>query len=60
MSALTWLLIPLMAALGASIWAWYVSRPHPADVWTDVQRHDRLRAGFERIVSDHRMSDVSA
>ncbi|MFF3342767.1 hypothetical protein [Streptomyces flavidovirens] len=52
MAELTWLAIPLMAGLGASIWAWYVSRPHPKDVWTDVERHDRIRAAFGRIVSE--------
>ncbi|MCP9985882.1 hypothetical protein LUX01_03360 [Streptomyces sudanensis] len=46
MEPLLWLLVPLAAALGASLWAWYVSRPHPADVWTDVDRYDRLRASL--------------
>lgn len=46
MEPLLWLLIPLTAALGASLWAWYVSRPHPMDVWTDVDRYDRLRASL--------------
>ncbi len=49
-AALTWLLIPLMAGLGAGVWAWYVSRPHPTDVWTDVERHDRIRTAFGRMV----------
>ncbi|MEU3822126.1 MULTISPECIES: hypothetical protein [unclassified Streptomyces] len=48
MEPLLWLLIPLTAALGASLWAWYVSRPHPMDVWTDVDRYDRLRASLGR------------
>ncbi|MGW0536572.1 hypothetical protein [Streptomyces sp. NPDC003032] len=59
-SALTWLLIPLMTALGACLWAWYTSRPHPADVWTDVERHDRLRAEFARIVAGPRATDRSS
>ncbi|MGW0551439.1 hypothetical protein [Streptomyces altiplanensis] len=50
MAALTWLLIPLMAGLGAGAWAWYVSRPHPTDVWADVERHDRIRTAFGRMV----------
>ncbi|GAA2436856.1 MULTISPECIES: hypothetical protein [Streptomyces] len=49
MAALTWLAVPLTAGLGASVWAWYVSRPHPTDVWTDVRDHERLRAAFGRI-----------
>ncbi|MBT2365840.1 hypothetical protein J7E88_11110 [Streptomyces sp. ISL-10] len=50
MEALVWLLIPLTAALGVGVWAWYVSRPHPIDVWTDVDRYDRLRASLGRGV----------
>lgn len=53
MAALTWLAIPLMAGLGASIWARYVLRPHHADVWTDVERYDRLRAAFGRLTPEH-------
>ncbi|WP_073758839.1 hypothetical protein [Streptomyces sp. CB03234] len=56
MAALTWLAIPLMAGLGASIWAWYVSRPHPMDVWTDVEHHDRIRAAFGRMAPEPGLS----
>ncbi|WP_336317782.1 hypothetical protein [Streptomyces lavendofoliae] len=49
MAALVWLAVPLLTGLGASAWAWYVSRPHPADVWSDVRRHDRVRSAFGRI-----------
>ncbi|MEU7281770.1 hypothetical protein AB0A69_23785 [Streptomyces sp. NPDC045431] len=46
MEALVWLLVPLMAAVGVGLWAWYVSRPNSLDLWTDVERYDRLRAGL--------------
>ncbi|MDN3294333.1 hypothetical protein QWM81_09780 [Streptomyces ficellus] len=54
MAAMIWLLIPLMAGLGASFWAWYVSRPHPTDVWTDVERHHRVRATYGRMLAGQR------
>ncbi|MCP9943760.1 hypothetical protein LUX12_01390 [Streptomyces somaliensis] len=57
MESLLWLLVPLAAALGASLWAWYVSRPHPADVWTDVDRYDRLRAALARGTGGGREGD---
>ncbi|MFV2121360.1 hypothetical protein ACE14D_24150 [Streptomyces sp. Act-28] len=54
MEPLLWLLVPLAAALGASLWAWRVSRPHPTDVWTDVDRYDRLRTSLGRGVAEGR------
>ncbi|MDT9685355.1 hypothetical protein RND61_25305 [Streptomyces sp. TRM76323] len=54
MEPLLWLLVPLTAALGASLWAWYASRPHPMDVWTDVDRYDRLRASLGRAADGPR------
>ncbi|GGW62155.1 hypothetical protein GCM10010381_54070 [Streptomyces xantholiticus] len=51
MGPLVWLLIPLTAALGVGAWAWYVSRPHPMDVRTDVDRYNRLRASLGRGVA---------
>ncbi|MFD5270789.1 hypothetical protein [Streptomyces sp. NPDC058335] len=51
MNALVWLIIPLVAGIGASVWGWCQSRPHRPDVWTDVDRYDRLRAAFTRTES---------
>ncbi|MET8246613.1 hypothetical protein ABZV31_20685 [Streptomyces sp. NPDC005202] len=51
MTALAWLLIPLVTAVGASIWGWFAGRPRRTDVWTDVDRYDRLRAALSRVAS---------
>ncbi|GHA07754.1 hypothetical protein ACFOOM_33015 [Streptomyces echinoruber] len=48
MHALAWLLIPLVTGIGASVWGWCAGRPRRSDVWTDVERYDRLRAAFTR------------
>lgn len=46
-SALLWLLIPLLAGIAASVWAWRTGRRTPAppdhDIWADLDRYQRLR-----------------
>ncbi|MGV9254272.1 hypothetical protein [Streptomyces sp. NPDC003697] len=51
MTVLTWLLIPLGTGVLASIWGWFAGRPRRTDVWTDVDRYDRLRAALARAES---------
>ncbi len=50
MAALTWLLIPSATCVLAGIWAWCAGRPGPREIWTDVDRYDRLRAAYGRMV----------
>ncbi|WP_327714655.1 hypothetical protein OG381_03830 [Streptomyces sp. NBC_00490] len=49
MTALMWLLIPLVTCVLAGIWAWCGGRPADRDLWTDVDRYDRLRAAHARM-----------
>ncbi|GAA0652194.1 hypothetical protein GCM10009601_24900 [Streptomyces thermospinosisporus] len=47
MSALLWLLIPLITGIAASIWAWSAGRLDPGppdhDTWEDLDRYQRMR-----------------
>ncbi|MFI2643863.1 hypothetical protein [Streptomyces sp. NPDC018610] len=56
MDPLTWLLIPLATVFMASVWSCCAGRSRRTDVWTDVQRFDRVRAALERAAT----SDVPA
>ncbi|MGW7411771.1 hypothetical protein [Streptomyces sp. NPDC054863] len=51
MAALVWLLIPVVATIGATIWSWCAGHSRPADIWTDAERYDRLRASFADLAS---------
>jgi len=46
-SALLWLLIPLITGMAASIWAWSAGRLDPGppdhDTWEDLDRYQRMR-----------------
>jgi hypothetical protein len=46
--ALLWMLIPLVAGIASSAWAWGTGRRNPGppdhDTWADLDRYQRLRA----------------
>ncbi|GAA2537134.1 MULTISPECIES: hypothetical protein [Streptomyces] len=50
MSALLWLLVPLVTGVTASVWAWNTGRRSPGpphhDTWEDLDRHQQLRAAL--------------
>ncbi|MFF8946850.1 MULTISPECIES: hypothetical protein [unclassified Streptomyces] len=50
MVILSWLLIPLVAAAGASVWGWIAGRPRRIALWADLDRFERMREAFSRPV----------
>ncbi|GHF78320.1 hypothetical protein [Streptomyces thermodiastaticus] len=51
MDPLSWLFIPLLTGLVASLWNCCSGRTRRADVWSDVQRYDRVREALGRAVA---------
>ncbi|MET9503544.1 hypothetical protein ABZY42_17715 [Streptomyces sp. NPDC006622] len=53
--ALLWLLIPMIAGIAASVWAWTTGRrnhsPTDHDTWEDLDRYQQLRTALSS--NDH-------
>ncbi|MCD0480899.1 hypothetical protein LO771_00330 [Streptacidiphilus sp. ASG 303] len=52
MDALLWLLIPVIAAVGAAVWAARAQRSRTPGLWRDLEQHRRMSDALARTGTD--------